>query len=550
MAQIVEIVGVGPVEFPDGMSKDDMAAALKKLPQAQQAAPQAEPAKPETAYDRFLNSLRNPQTGGRGGVVGPALVGGAGELIRGAGALTQFAFPETGSRIAEVGEALTQGAKSVSPVSATVGQIGSYALPFGAAQKTATAIGNIPQVAKAVGQIPSFARAVGQQSAIGAGTGYALTPDEAGRGESAAFGAIGGAGGEFVRPIAQSTGKLMAEALGLSTGTGADAVKQAFRSGATGDRQFVENMRGNVPVTDILEQAQGAMQTLKQNRRDAFQKGFESTKQNQTFLDFKPIETKFDNAIQSLTVKGVGGVSASKVGQKTLDDVAEIKTVVDEWKAKPELHTAEGLDALKRRIDDVYRQDMSNEAKSILTQTRGAVKQTIVKQDKNYAKTMRDYEEGLSLERELEKALSLGDKSSADTAIRKLQSLTRNNANTSYAYRQQLADILRQETGTDLMPALAGQAMQSVTPRGIQKLVPSLTAGGGVGAAAAGAGPAALIPLATLPLQSPRLVGEATYGVGRAARPVIDLANSGTPEQRRLVKLLLMKGAERGTDNE
>jgi hypothetical protein len=554
MAQIVEIVGVGPVEFPDGMSKEAMAAALQKLPQAQQnapqATPQAAPAKPETAYDRFLTSLRNPQTGGRGGFLGPAMVGGAGELIRGAGALTQFAFPEAGSRIAEVGEAMTQGAKSVSPVSATVGQIGSYLVPFGAAQKAATAVGNIPQVARATNMIPSFARATGQQAAIGAGTGYALTPDEAGRGESALFGAVGGAAGEFVRPIAQSTGKLMAEALGLSTGTGSDAVKQAFRSGVTSDRQFVENMRGNVPVSDILEQAQGAMQTLKQNRRDAFQKGFETTKQNQTFLDFKPIETKFDNALQSLTVKGVGGVSASKVGQKTLDDVAEIKAVVDEWKSKPELHTAEGLDGLKRRIDDVYRQDMSNEAKSILTQTRGAVKQTIVKQDKNYAKTMRDYEEGLSLERELEKALIGNDKTSADTAIRKLQSLTRNNANTSYAYRQQLADILRQETGTDLMPALAGQAMQSVTPRGIQKLVPSLTAGGGVGAAAAGAGPAALIPLATLPLQSPRLVGEATYGVGRAARPVIDLANSGTPEQRRLVKLLLMKGAERGTDNE
>jgi hypothetical protein len=550
MAQIVEIVGVGPVEFPDGMSKEAMAAALQKLPQAQQTAPQAEPAKPETAYDRFLNTLRNPQTGGRSGVVGPAIMGGAGELIRGAGALTQFAFPEAGTRIAEVGEAMTQGAKSVNPVSATVGQVGSYVLPFGATQKAVTAVGNIPQVARATNMIPSFARNVGQQSAIGAGTGYALTPDAAGRGESALFGAVGGAGGEFVRPIAQTTGKFMSEALGLSTGTGSDAVKQAFRSGATGDRQFIENMRGNVPVTDILEQAQGAMQTLKQNRRDAFQKGFESTKQNQTFLDFKPIENRFDNAIQSLTVKGVGGVSASKVGQKTLDDVAEIKAVVDEWKAKPELHTAEGLDALKRRIDDVYRQDMSNEAKSILTQTRGAVKQTIVKQDKNYAKTMKDYEEGLSLERELERALSLGDKASADTAIRKLQSLMRNNANTSYAYRQQLADILRQETGTDLMPALAGQSMQSFTPRGIQKLVPSLTAGSGVGAAAVGAGPAALIPLATLPLQSPRLVGEATYGVGRAARPVIDLANSGTPEQRRLVKLLLMKGAERGTDNE
>lgn len=41
MAQIVEIVGVGPVEFPDGMSKDEMAAALKKLPK-----PASQPSKP------------------------------------------------------------------------------------------------------------------------------------------------------------------------------------------------------------------------------------------------------------------------------------------------------------------------------------------------------------------------------------------------------------------------------------------------------------------------------------------------------------------------
>lgn len=32
MPQIVEIVGIGPVEFPDGMSKEQMAEALKKLP--------------------------------------------------------------------------------------------------------------------------------------------------------------------------------------------------------------------------------------------------------------------------------------------------------------------------------------------------------------------------------------------------------------------------------------------------------------------------------------------------------------------------------------
>jgi hypothetical protein len=193
---------------------------------------------------------------------------------------------------------------------------------------------------------------------------------------------------------------------------------------------------------------------------------------------------------------------------------------------------------------------MSNEAKSILTQTRGIVKQTIVKQDKNYAKTMKDYEDALGLERELEKALSLGDKASVDSALRKLQSLGRDNVNTSYAYRKDLADTLRKETGVDLMPAVAGQTMNTFTPRGIQRVIPSLTAGSGVGALAVGGGPAALVPLATLPLQSPRLVGEAVYGAGKASRPVLDLANSGTPEQRRLAKLLIMKAAEKGASDE
>ena len=80
--------------------------------------------------------------------------------------------------------------------------------------------------------------------------------------------------------------------------------------------------------------------------------------------------------------------------------------------------------------------------------------------------------------------------------------------------------------------------------------MPSLTAGSGVGAFAVGGGPAALVPLATLPLQSPRVVGEGAYAAGRAAKPFIDLANSGTPEQRRLAKLLIMNSATKGATNE
>jgi len=505
----------------------------------------------ETAYDRFINAIELPKFGGNA-VVGPAVVAGTGELIKGAGALTEMAFPETGRNISRLGEKLTGEVKKEFPVAGTGGQIASYLVPYSAAQKAVGAIKAIPQIASKIsnlGKIPSFALAAGEQTAIGGGTGYALTPTAEDRGNAAMFGAATGPVGEIAKPLIKGAGWLGKQTLGLSTGAGGDAVGEAFKAGTTKNPQFLANLRGEVPATDILEAAQGGLQTLKNQRRQAYEQGIQSTNKNQVFLDFKPIETTFQDTLKGLTVKGVGGVSASRVGDKTLREVGEIKSVVNEWKSKPELHTAEGLDALKRRIDDLWSNDMSKEAKSILTQTRGQVKNTIVKQDPNYAKTMRDYEQSLSLERELEQALGVGDKTAVDTAIRKLQSLTRNNANTSYQYRQQLADILKKEAGVDLMPALSGQALNSVTPRGLQKLMPSFTAGSGItGAMTLGA--EGLLPLATLPLQSPRVVGEGAYLAGKAAKPFINLANSGTQEQRNLAKLLMMKAAQQGASNE
>jgi hypothetical protein len=191
--------------------------------------PQGAVLQPETAYDRFLTSLRNPQTGGRSGVFGPALVGGTGELIKGAGALTQMAFPDAGSRMVEVGEALTAGAKSVNPVSATVGQVGSYLAPFSAVQKGVNVVKSIPQVQNVIGKLPSFAAATGEQAVIGGALGYGLTPDQQNREQAALFGTVtGGAtptiekgirsAANFLRGTAPSQGTMQAAAQGQEAG--------------------------------------------------------------------------------------------------------------------------------------------------------------------------------------------------------------------------------------------------------------------------------------------------------------------------------------------
>ena len=75
------------------------------------------------------------------------------------------------------------------------------------------------------------------------------------------------------------------------------------------------------------------------------------------------------------------------------------------------------------------------------------------------------------------------------------------------------------------MHRLAGQALNTWVPRSLsgqtvlKASIPSIAAGLGVGgASAAAAAPAALGAAATLPFMSPRLMGEAAYGAGTAAR--------------------------------
>ena len=65
-----------------------------------------------TFKDMLIQNLKTA-TGGEGkGVVGPMVVGGAGELIKGAGAVTQMFAPEIGTDIVDVGRAMTEGAKA------------------------------------------------------------------------------------------------------------------------------------------------------------------------------------------------------------------------------------------------------------------------------------------------------------------------------------------------------------------------------------------------------------------------------------------------------
>jgi len=335
--------------------------------------------------------------------------------------------------------------------------------------------------------------------------------------------------GEFIAEKAPVVGKTLgdvtAATLGSTTGVGTDTVREAFKSGLYNRPEFWENLTGRADKMQVLNDAKEALQIMRDERLGSYSdKAVDVFKSPEIEfgkpipkyrLDFAPIENKMNTLMDSIKETGEKGVKY-KVGEAELNKIKEVQDVVADWKDDPSLHNVKGLDALKRRIDAIYPENpKQSQAQRIITGMRNQVKDEIVRQVPEYENLMKDYENSLELEKEIERTLSLGPKANPETALRKLQSITRNNVNTAYGYRGDLAKELEKRTGKNLISALSGQSMSTIAPRGLAGLSPVATIG-----AAFGLSPMAA---AALPFESPGAVGAMAYGAGKAVRKMTKL---------------------------
>jgi len=331
-------------------------------------------------------------------------------------------------------------------------------------------------------------------------------------------------------------GALVKSGLGMKTGVGTEAIEQATQAGRQGNTSFLENMRGDVPMSNVLDDAQANLAQMNLNKQKDYRSGMVDIKNDKSVLNFDGIDKSLENAESMVSFKG-------KIKDQTAASVVEkMRAKIDDWKNSDpaEYHTPEGLDNLKQSLWEDFGK-LGREEKTAYSagkQIYDSVKNEIGKQAPTYAKVMKEYTDASELTKEIERALSLGQTASADTAMRKLQSLMRNNVNTNYGQRLELAQQLQQAGGKDLMPALAGQALSSKLPRGLQSAanIPSAYMAYGVG------GPA----LATVDLlaSSPRLVGETSYKYGQLANALTQGGQAAskaipmTAKQARLAALL------------
>ena len=323
-------------------------------------------------------------------------------------------------------------------------------------------------------------------------------------------------------------GKAGAESVGLLTGTGPRALETAAAAGFEGGpaaQAFKENMRGQVPMDKVVDDARSAVQQMRAQRGAEYRAGMANVGLDKSVLDFNDIDSALAKADQVKNYKGQSLSPSTEAIRQT------IKDEIDGWRAldPAEFHTAEGFDALKQKIGDIRdATDFGSPERKVANDAYGAIRQSIVNQVPEYAKVMKGYEEASNLTKEIERTLSLPKDNKTgpaiDTSLRKLQSVLRNNVSTNYGNRTELAKYLVNSGAPHLMEALAGQATNTWVPRGLAQLGARLAAEMGAAAIGLGLTPHAALPVAaTLPLMSPRLMGEAAYGAGALARPLKNL---------------------------
>lgn len=314
----------------------------------------------------------------------------------------------------------------------------------------------------------------------------------------------------------KGTGKLAAGTLGLTTGTGYEAIQETAKAGYQGGKQgaaFVSEMRGDAPADSVVTEAQRAVDNLRQQRSREYKQNMAGVTQDKTVLDFLPIREEFQK------LKEIGQYKGKDINEPAVAAIQKLEDIIGDWEfSNPkEFHTPEGLDKLKQKIYNQSKGYAPNSPESLVADRMyKAVRQVVANQAPDYMRTMGDYEQASDLLKELERSLSLSDRATADTTTRKLQSILRNNANTNYGQRVALGRQLEEAGADTLFPRLAGQAMSAKLPRGLTGALSGTTAV----ANAIQNLPGSLIDpytIAAAGLVSPRVVGETVFKVGQAA---------------------------------
>jgi hypothetical protein len=319
------------------------------------------------------------------------------------------------------------------------------------------------------------------------------------------------------------------EVLGRATGQSGRVLQEGHEAGRQNNPVFARHMRGEGHQTEPLDMARQGEQHLRAQRNAQYQAARGEVFDEGGQIDFQPIDNAMAELQQGIRHPAVDGghIVVDPAGDRVLTEIAE---AIDEFRTR----TAGGIEDahhLRRRVDAIRdgTQPHTPERRAA-DGARAAITAQIEAQAADYAGMNQAYAMSTRDLDELNRTLSLGERNTNDTALRKLQSTMRNNAYTSWQHRVGMVDDLATRGGQpDLPAALAGQSSNAPMPRGFGQLTTMGAAGTGGNALVHGDMKTALVSALALVASSPRVMGEASHALGRA-RGILERA--GLPQEQ------------------
>ena len=355
---------------------------------------------------------------------------------------------------------------------------------------------------------------------------------------------IGGAipiAGRVLSKGLSTAGKVTSEVLGKTTGTNAEVVREAFNNPNVMKLARKAGSQGESELQDqALEGAKSGFAQLLKSRNANYTKQLEQVKANKSDItsiisagrdkaksllnDFS-IKLESGNKLNNLNFDNSTITKNTKVVQKAVNDVLS-------WTE----NTPAGVDKLKKKLSQYINEipvTESGGAKAFLVDLYDTIKSGLNEKVPGYQEMTKGYHEASNLIEEVQKALSLGDKVSKDTAIRKIMSTMRDNNE----LRKDFLKLLGTTSGKDITGTVAASALTKFAPHGIAGRVM-----GGGGALAAGYLKPSSIPILMVAIgsSSPRLVGELANITGKATRQMIK-ADKFSPAIRNTLRIILQK---------
>jgi hypothetical protein len=326
----------------------------------------------------------------------------------------------------------------------------------------------------------------------------------------------------------QGLGNLPSEIAGFPSGAGGSALREAagagFERGVTGaPTPRTEALTGEMRSPGesgetLLNAARSAVQNLRDQGAADYNRLMQQFGQNPKPLDITTVQAR----LQQLKPRSYDTWSQRRGERPPVHRAWEqMNDFVNEYagmaQQNPNLLLPLEMDQFKQDLFDVGSRlggNYDRDASRIASGAYNAVRQELVRHDKIYADAMRAYEgpalEAKQLEATFGLAAGRGKQPNIESVSRRLQAAMRNNANVGYGTREQQARRLNElDPDRTIIPTLAGSQLSSIKPRGLQSAVSA-----GLGGVSALLNPLALL---AAPAFSPRVMGEAAYGLGRLA---------------------------------